>query len=72
VHGGLTFSESVKNLNLEKWLPKDIEVSETDWIIGFDTAHYGDSMDRWPTEESVLRECKRLADQIENITVNSN
>lgn len=72
VHGGLTFSESAKSLKESKWIPDDVEVSDTDWIIGFDTAHHGDSMARWPSEESVLRECESLISQIENLKVNSN
>lgn len=48
------------------------KAKDTDWIIGFDTAHYGDSMERWPDEHSVLMECRRLIDQLKNLTVNSN
>lgn len=72
VHGGLTFSDSAKTLREENWLPNHVDAKDSDWIIGFDTAHYMDSMDNWPDEESVLRECRRLIDQLENLKVNSN
>lgn len=67
VHGGLTFSASAKELKEENWLPNNIEVKDGDWIIGFDTGHYGDSLSRWPSEESVIDEANRLAEQIELI-----
>lgn len=67
VHGGLTFSEWAKDLRQEKWLPDSVETMETDWIIGFDTAHYGDSLDRWPDENSVLAECQRLIEQLNKL-----
>lgn len=64
VHGGLTFSDYGKNF---KGRPKG--VSADDWIIGFDTAHYGDSFAKWPDKKSVLIETNRLANQIEKITL---
>ena len=39
VHGGLTFSEVIKDSDLHNW-PKG------HWI-GFDTAHYGDNKHKW-------------------------
>lgn len=71
VHGGLTFSDSAKTLKEQGWLP-DVGAEDTDWILGFDTAHYGDSMVRWPDERSVLQEANRLVQQLESLTVNSN
>ena len=65
VNGGLTFSESAANC--KNWELPDF-VKDTDWVIGFDTAHWGDSLDRWPNEASVLAEARRLADQIEAST----
>jgi len=37
------------------------------WIVGFDTLHYGDTMERWPDEASVMREAIRLKEQLEKI-----
>ena len=64
VNGDLTFSESAANLT--HWGLPELVVP-TDWIIGFDTAHYGDDREKWPDEQSVLREAARLAGQIESL-----
>jgi hypothetical protein len=61
VHGGLTFSESAKNIDWE-------EITEEDrngWVVGFDTAHYSDSLSNW-SKISVQKEVRRLAKQLEN------
>ena len=63
VHGGLTFSDSVRNVSLSpefKKLPAD------SWLIGFDTAHFSDNIDDWP-KEAVQAEAARLRDQIQNL-----
>lgn len=56
VSGGLTFSNTWWN-SCPKWA-KDC------WIVGFDTFHAWDNMSRWPDEESVLKEAKKLRNQI--------
>jgi len=38
------------------------------WVIGFDTAHYGDNILRWP-KEAVQREAKIFAEQIKKTNV---
>jgi hypothetical protein len=38
------------------------------WVIGFDTAHYGDSILKWP-KEAVEREAINFAEQIKKINV---
>lgn len=57
VSGGLTYSAS------------DIvgQPKETAgmWIVGFDTLHCDDSMENWPTSESVLLEANKLKNQLE-------
>lgn len=45
VHGGLTMSTLDEQTN--------------DWVIGFDTMHYGDNLKNW-NEEAVKRETIRL------------
>jgi hypothetical protein len=58
VNGGLTFSAQADK---DFWPEKP----EGDWwIVGFDTAHYGDSLENWPDALSVLREAKRLKKQL--------
>ena len=47
IHGGVTFSESSNDID---W-PEITEEMRDGWVIGFDTAHYSDNMERWPKEE---------------------
>ena len=50
-HGGLTFSEVIKADDSHNW-------PEGHWI-GFDTAHLGDTKEKWPKDE-VLKETINL------------
>jgi len=59
VNGGLTFSSSVDDL---KWEEFPIG-TEGDWIVGFDTAHAWDTLDRW-SKDAVLRETNNLKNQL--------
>jgi hypothetical protein len=47
INGGLTFSDMINGM----------------WVIGFDTAHYGDTMTRWP-KEAVEQEANDLLLQV--------
>lgn len=62
INGGLTFSSSSIGLNWVE-IPQGYEES---WIIGFDTMHLHDTLDRWP-KEAVEKEAERLATQINAI-----
>jgi len=62
VHGGLTFAEPAKELDWKELGEKDKE----GWVVGFDTAHYGDSLSSWPKVE-VAKETRRLAKQLKNL-----
>ena len=71
VHGGLTFSEKLSNLNHDNWLELfemlEKENDNTDyWVVGFDTAHAGDSIHNW-TKEAVKNETQRLAKQLSDV-----
>jgi hypothetical protein len=56
VHGGITYSNFGDGIRAPKnW-----------WVIGFDTSHYGDTMERWP-KEAVEAETKRLFCQLLDI-----
>ncbi len=59
VHGGLTFSKLASDLD---WIeiPED---AKDGWIVGFDTAHYGDNISRW-TKSAVEEETERLRQQL--------
>lgn len=53
VHGGLTFSEHMKDNN---------RFSDGYWV-GFDTVHYNDDLQKWP-KDAVLDETKDLFRQV--------
>lgn len=64
VHGGLTYSELVDDRII-----KLFNLSEEDrgfWMVGFDTAHYGDSLVTWP-KEMVQVEADNLKKQLEEL-----
>ncbi len=63
IHGGLTFSEEVTD---EPFFKSIASIDSNDvgkWMVGFDTAHYGDSLEKWTIEE-VEKETLRLRDQL--------
>ena len=53
-HGGFTYSEKNKYCLLFNNFPNNF------WVLGFDTAHYGDTPDVW-TKEAVKQETIKLA-----------
>lgn len=63
IHGGLTYSNYAKNLNI----PKKYNIPDSFWVLGFDTAHYNDTIERWPNEQSILNEAIKLKEQLEKI-----
>lgn len=68
VNGGLTFSELVDEELIKSW-KCDHDMTEKDlgsWVVGFDTAHYRDTIDNWP-KEAVQAETERLLSQLQNI-----
>ena len=56
VHGGITLND----LGYGKTAPKHW------WVFGFDTGHYGDTIQKWP-KEAVEAETKRLFCQLLDI-----
>lgn len=60
VHGGLTFSALADGL---AW-PEIKDIDKGGWVVGFDTAHLGDSLVRWPDEKSVMVEVDSLKRQL--------
>lgn len=64
VHGGLTFSEHIDEELQKAWGLDESDIGN--YIVGFDTAHYQDNLQRWP-EESVQLETDRLKQQLEAI-----
>lgn len=66
VHGGLTYGDELTEERLEKMFPDLSKEDIGGWIVGFDTAHYDDSLTRWPKEE-VQKETERLKIQLESL-----
>ena len=52
VHGGLTFSNNVDSLNKEDFPELTNEMTGC-WVVGFDTAHFGDNLENWPKERVI-------------------
>lgn len=60
VHGGITFSQFAPD-----WA-EDFDFNEDEWVIGFDTAHYGDTMETCP-KEYVVEQTEYLRKQCEEV-----
>ena len=59
----LTFGELVKDLKSDKW-KKHLDESDKDsYIVGFDTAHFNDTLEKWP-KKAVEVATKQLAKEI--------
>lgn len=67
VHGGLTFSKLVDSGMIESW-GLDTE-DEGKWCVGFDTAHFGDTLSKW-SKERVQTEADLLKEQLLNYETN--
>lgn len=66
IHGGLTWSAPLS----EDWVRDVPDLTSADvgmWCVGFDTAHYEDTLLRWP-QEAVEAETQRLCKQLQLIT----
>lgn len=63
VNGGLTFSDSANDLKWDE-LPEN---SKDAWVVGFDTAHIWDTLERW-SKEAVIWETEKLKEQLEKAT----
>lgn len=59
VHCGLTYSDTHQS-----WHPPQTNGM---WVVGFDTAHFMDSLKDWPNRRSVMKEANRLKRQLEKI-----
>lgn len=70
VHGGLTFSDYVSSfsqdgfvMNEQGFVAAKAWFNQEDWVIGFDTAHYKDTLESWSIER-VMQEARKLKKQI--------
>lgn len=76
IHGGITFTERITERIIERFTLPNTNIKEIDeccltnndldkWLVGFDTAHFGDDLEKWPPEK-VFEEAKKLKTQLEN------
>lgn len=68
VHGGLTFSKLVDEELIERSENDEPKLDNNDigkWMVGFDTAHWNDTIQNWP-KERVQRETESLKQQLMN------
>lgn len=64
VHGGLTYSQEITADHIERL---GLEVEDIGmWCVGFDTAHYQDTLSEW-SKEKVQEEANKLMNQLESI-----
>lgn len=70
VHGGITFSEKVDEdmINHPKFGKDLVEEDLGSWVIGFDTFHSGDTLERW-SRKKVEMEVINLIRQVEKLAV---
>lgn len=62
IHGGLTFSELIDEDVAEVF---GMDKKHTgSWLVGFDTCHYGDTLEKWP-KEKVQEEADLLKKRID-------
>lgn len=68
VHGGLTFSAKVSEIR--RFISDDLydELEPDSFVYGFDTAHYGDNIEKW-SKEAVLLETEKLKLQFEKLVI---
>lgn len=65
VNGGLTFASGSDRLRENGWRKESLPDGKW-WVVGFDTAHYGDSLSMWP-KSSVEHETKKLMQQFQDL-----
>jgi hypothetical protein len=70
VHGGITFSEKVDEdmINDPKFGVDLVNEDLGSWVIGFDTRHFGDTLEKWPRKKVEL-EVINLIRQVEKLAV---
>ncbi len=62
IHGGLTYANSVDELDWDEFTKGD----KGGWVVGFDCAHYGDTSGNCP-ESFVMEESMSLKNQLEKL-----
>lgn len=74
VHGGVTFTDHYgtvkRNFKSIEYIDDGSDVSDDWWVIGFDTCHFDDSLERWP-KEAVIKETHHLKHQLEELCTTS-
>ena len=65
VHGGLTFAKDIADIHREMptFLPSRFKSLTEGWVVGFDTAHCGDTLWVW-SKGTVRSETNRLKRQL--------
>jgi hypothetical protein len=71
VHGGWTFSSHLnkfKNVELKMLDGDNINFEDDLWVIGFDTKHFDDDLEKWPREKVLvhIKQLENYFNRIEN------
>ena len=64
IHGGLTFAEKIEAKHLDTW-PQLTADDVGKWMVGFDTCHFDDTIQKWP-KERVIEHTEELKNQLLN------
>lgn len=51
VHGGITFANKLKDFNIDPY--PELWAYADNWVVGFDTAHAGDTAENWGLDKTV-------------------
>lgn len=68
VHGGLTFGQIIDVQLINNWSELDTE-DLGKYMVGFDTCHYQDTLERW-SQEAVLYETEFLRQRLLELSNN--
>jgi hypothetical protein len=65
IHGGLTYSNEIQEKHInDDWFKGQLTTEDIgDWMVGFDTAHYGDDLTNC-SKEFVIEETQRLYEML--------
>lgn len=62
LNGGLTYSDSK--------MTRQPKGTKGMWVVGFDTCHYDDTIEKWPDADTVMKEAESLKQQLEDLKLN--
>lgn len=68
---GIDYDEINQHVEVHRGLTYSREDDDGFWVVGFDTAHFGDNKDNW-NRSRVLKETLKLRDQLIKLSFSEN